>query len=857
MLSFYLFRIKRLSAPRVSVKQTNIIIAIPVIAFYIFLSIRPTPLLESLERIIYSTEMRLDLPGSTEENKIAIVDIDDKSIKQLGPWPWPRHLIAEMINILKSNGAKLIGLDLIFSQKEQNQGLNEIKQLYSSIIEQQKTSDKKPSYDWFLERLEKIEKNLDNDKKLSDVIKSCGNIVLPVVGEYGRYDTELVIPIASFLENNAMASTGIGKDFKTYTSVKELTTPFPELSKNSRGLGHINLSPNDAMRGQVHLPFINYRGHIIPSMPFRLALDYLNRYPEQTIILNRGIKLDDKTIPMTDKGIFVRFKGGRRSFPSYSFCDILKVKKVPAVFNGKIVLIGFTAQEGGVAVNTPVDPKMPRVEFTANIIDGFIGGRYLTRPKAMVYFEALLLAILCLFSSFFLPRLKFFPRTIITGAALFVLFLVSLIFFMSLDIWFKIVYISFSLLTLHFIFSIKELIISEKSIELTSKESIEMNRMLGLSLQSQGLLDLAFEKLRALPLDDAMKDVLYNLGLDFERKRMFNKAMSVYTHISHKGDGFRDLDIRIPRLKKLTKELPLGIHKGEKDEEILLSDDLTAKPTVGRYEILGKLGQGAMGVVYKARDPKINRLVAIKTLRFADDFEEKQIEEVKARFFKEAELAGTLSHPSIIAIHDLGEDYELSYMAMELLEGKDLDAFCTKETLLPLRKVLAIIAEAAMALDYAHSRGIVHRDIKPGNIMLLKNGKVKVTDFGIAKAVSSSMTKTGIILGTPNYMAPEQINGEQLDGRSDIFSLGVVFFQLLTGKLPFHSKTIAELFYQITQVKHPSPRAINPKVLKQCEQLIDKAMEKDPEKRFKRAGDFAKYLKILGEKIDMMIEKRK
>ncbi|OPX36709.1 MAG: hypothetical protein B1H13_14000 [Desulfobacteraceae bacterium 4484_190.3] len=247
---------------------------------------------------------------------------------------------------------------------------------------------------------------------------------------------------------------------------------------------------------------------------------------------------------------------------------------------------------------------------------------------------------------------------------------------------------------------------------------------------------------------------------------------------------------------------------------------MKTKPTVGRYEILDELGQGAM----------------IKTIRFSDEFEDDRISDVKDRFFKEAELAGKLSHPSIISIYDVGEDYELTYMAMELLNGKDLEHYCQKDTLLPLSKVLRIVSETAAALDYAHQQGVIHRDIKPANIMVLENGDIKVTDFGIAKAVSSSQTRTGIILGTPNYMSPEQINGRKIDGRSDIFSLGIVFFQLLTGELPFKGKTLTELFYQITQAKHPSPKEINPKVIRPCEQLIDRALAKDPADRFQNAG---------------------
>lgn len=842
---------------KITVSRTSLLITALITVFFVFLSFKSFYLFESLERVVYSIQMRLDLSGSVGENKIAIVNIDDKSLNQLGPWPWPRHLLAEMIQILTSNGAKLIGLDLVLSQREQNQGLNEVAKLYKTISERHRTDGDESAYGWILEELQETKKRLDNDRKLSQTIKESGNIILPVVGKFGQYDTELVIPFDSFIDTNSLKANNIGKELQRYISVNHLTTPFSELSKNSRGLGHINLPPDKVMAGQVHLPFINYRGHIIPSMPIRLALDYLNKYPDQVIVRRDGIQLDTQVIPTTDGEIFIKFKGGRKSFPYYSFVDILRVKKVPAVFDDKIVLIGFTAEEGGISVNTPVDPHMPRVELAANVIESFMNGRYLKRPRAMLYTEALLIVMLGFFSSFLLPRLSYFPRTAVLGAMLFTIFLTGLVFFIALNTWFKITYISLSLVTIYAVFSVIEIVIREKSLALSSKESIETNRMLGLSLQSQGLLDLAFEKFRKCPLDDAMKDVLYNLGLDFERKRMINKATSVYEYIMHEGDVFRDLDSRIPKLRKFAGELPLGKHGGKDGGKLVVSDDLETKPTVGRYEIIGELGQGAMGVVYKGRDPKINRLVAIKTIRFSDDFEEDQIREVKGRFFKEAELAGKLSHPSIISIYDVGEDYELTYMAMELLDGKDLDGFCQKDRLLPLRDVLDIVAKTAEALDYAHTQGVIHRDVKPGNIMLLKNGSVKVTDFGIAKAVSSSHTKTGIILGTPNYMSPEQINGREIDGRSDIFSLGVVFFQLLTGRLPFGGKTLTELFYQITQAQHPSPRQINPKVIKPCEQLIDKALAKDPDQRFQRAADFAKYLRLLGDRIDRLNAKKK
>jgi len=833
---------------RESDKQINFVyIGTLVAAAFIYLSFMNFPFFESLEKVIYEIQMRLDTPRNPGESKVAIVNIDDKSISKLGQWPWPRHIIAEMIRILKNNGAKLIGLDMVLTQKEQNPGIKEIKKLYGEILKREKISKLGEKDEWILAELKKIEKRLDDDRVLSQAVKDSGNIILPVVGEFGKYETELVIPPESFLSNSTLKKDKI--TVEQHTSVNQLITPFDELSKSSRGLGHINLSPNRIMMGQVHIPFINFRGLIIPSMPLRLALDYLNKHPEQVIVKGGGIKLEEEIIPTTSGEMFIKFKGGRRSFPYYSFVDILNVKKVPAVFDGKIVLIGFTAK-GGESVDTPVDPHMPRVEFMANVIEDLLKGRFLKRSSVMMYVEAVILLLLGLGSSFFQPHLSYLNRSAVTAGLIFLVFLTSATFFIAFDTWFKTVYIILSVVMIYGIIMGKDLLFIGRAD--FSKEAIEANRELGINLQSQGLLDLASERFRRCPLDDEMRDIVYNLGLDYERKRMINKAVSIYEYINTKDGGFRDLNERIPKLKKVISSLPLGGYQGRKEEKIVVSDDMEVKPTIGRYEILMELGKGAMGTVYKGRDPKINRLLAIKTIRFSDEFEENQLEEIKDRFFSEAELAGKLSHPGVVAIFDVGEDYDLTYMAMEFLDGEDLEKYCKKGSLLPIRKLLDVVAETAAALEYAHSNGVIHRDIKPANIMLLKNGRIKVTDFGIAKSMSSSKTRSGIILGTPNYMAPEQIMGRKIDARSDIFSLGVVFYQLLTGELPFKGDNLNSLFYHITQARHPPPSKINPRVIKPCEQIIDKVLAKNPDNRFQRARDLASYLEMLAKKIDAL-----
>jgi serine/threonine protein kinase len=199
----------------------------------------------------------------------------------------------------------------------------------------------------------------------------------------------------------------------------------------------------------------------------------------------------------------------------------------------------------------------------------------------------------------------------------------------------------------------------------------------------------------------------------------------------------------------------------------------TAVPdTLGRYQVVRELGRGAMGVVYLGKDPTIQRHVAIKTMRLDDIDNEDELKAFRDRFFREAESTGRLSHPNIVTVYDAGEQEGLAYIAMEYLEGTLLSCYCQKSTLLPAKQALQIVATVADALDYAHSQGVIHRDVKPPNIMILKQRLVKVMDFGIAKMASGSKTQTSMILGTPRYMSPEQATGKDVDGRSDVFSLG-------------------------------------------------------------------------------------
>jgi eukaryotic-like serine/threonine-protein kinase len=264
---------------------------------------------------------------------------------------------------------------------------------------------------------------------------------------------------------------------------------------------------------------------------------------------------------------------------------------------------------------------------------------------------------------------------------------------------------------------------------------------------------------------------------------------------------------------------------------------------LGRYRVLKELGRGAMGLVYLGKDPTIQRFVAIKTMRLDHIDNDDKVQDIKARFFREAESTGRLSHPNIVTIYDAGEEHDLGYIAMELIEGTPLKHWARKPNLMPVDQVLLTVATVADALDYAHQQGVVHRDIKPANIMLTNERVVKVMDFGIAKLASSSKTQTNMVLGTPTYMSPEQIAGKKVDGRSDIFSLGVVLFELLTGQPPFTADNLSALLFSIAHHPHPAIQTLRPDLPPMVQEMVDRALQKDLPHRYRRAEAFARELR--------------
>ena len=264
--------------------------------------------------------------------------------------------------------------------------------------------------------------------------------------------------------------------------------------------------------------------------------------------------------------------------------------------------------------------------------------------------------------------------------------------------------------------------------------------------------------------------------------------------------------------------------------------------TLGRYEILAELGQGAMGVVYKARDPMLDRVVAIKTVNLT--LPKDELAEYEARFYQEAKAAGGLSHRNIVTIYDIGRSERIAYMAMEFLEGDELRKLLQARDPIPLSRALDIGAQVAEGLQYAHERQIIHRDIKPANIMVLHDGLVKITDFGIARMRNNEVkTMTGMILGSPKYMSPEQVSGKRADTRSDIFSLGVVIYEMLTGTSPFVADNIHGVMYQTMNFNPPAPKTLNPDLPDVLNFIIAKALAKNLDDRYQKSNDLAHDLR--------------
>jgi serine/threonine-protein kinase len=778
--------------------------------------------------------------------RIAVIAIDDVSIANIGRWPWSRDVHAKLIEGLAGAQAKVVGYTVFFAEPQVDPGLPYIarlRELYGLL-----SPEGQEQLAEFGQVLDEAEVALNTDRKLAESIGKAGNVMLPALfrlGEpVGRPDREL----PDFMRRNAVQPGG---DLSIVpVSAASLDIPVLDgIGGNAAGVGHLN-SPPDVDGAIRNEPLVlGYFDQFYPALSLQVAARSLNLGPPDIkASLGERVSLGRLNIE-TDEALqmytyFYKDRDGKPPFPVDSFFDVYSGKIPFDKYRDKVVLIGTTAAGVANFFVTPVSPNMASVLVQAHTVSSILQEDFFVAPAwGRLVSLAALLAV-ALYVVLALPRLKAGMGAIATAAILAMLLAAHLVLMTQL-VWIPLMTAVVLLVLGHLTLTTKRFLVTERGKARSDLESAESNRMLGLAFQGQGQLDMAFDKFKKCPLDDQLMDNLYNLALDFERKRQFNKAQSVFEYLATHNPKFRDLGQRIARAKAMSETVILGGGGGRTNASTLvLGGDTVEKPMLGRYQVEKELGKGAMGVVYLGRDPKIGRVVAIKTMALSQEFEPDELEEVKTRFFREAETAGRLNHPNIVTIFDAGEEHDLAYIAMEFLRGKDLTGHAKAGNLLPLPTVMSVIARVADALDYAHRQNVVHRDIKPGNIMYdPENDSVKVTDFGIARITDSSKTKTGMVLGTPSFMSPEQLAGRKIDGQSDLFSLGVTLYQLCCGALPFQGDSMAQLMYKIANEPPIDPVTLNPALPECLIATIGRALAKQKEERYATGEQMAQALR--------------
>ncbi|MBT8130427.1 MAG: CHASE2 domain-containing protein [Gammaproteobacteria bacterium] len=870
-----------------------------------FLIFTGSDFMQGLERSAYDFSVRST--ERTPSDKIAVIAIDDESIAHIGRWPWPRDVHAHMHELLADADVRVIGQTVLFTEPQIDPGLqyistlktdfeasairaipenvDELDQVIESsrkLVKNQRDANGRAAIDRiesfltssplktqlndeiteYRQLLATAEEALDTDGKLARSMATAGNVVLAMTFSagtpLGRPDDALPAYVQqnSLPDENIIQEAGTNSDRSSPIAMVDALAPISAAGEVAAGIGALVsiLDVDGGIRAEPLL--VDYYGDYYPSMALLLAAKSLNlNLDDISARIGHSVSLGGLNIKTDGKSLMNTFyyssdNAEQSAFPVDSFHEVLNGKKPAAKYRDKIVLIGATAIGVGDSMVTPVDTSMPPVLIIAHSVSSILNEDFFVQPSWGLYATLAAFALVALHLMFILPRTGA-ALGFILSALLFIAFFISEYVLMTMQgMWIKLMLPNMLLLGGYLLLTTRRFLTTERGKARLDIESAESNRMLGLSLQGQGQLDMAFEKFRRLPMDNSALELLYNLALDYERKRQFNKAKSVYDYIKQHNARFRDIDERSDRARTLEQTVILGGGNTASSGTVMMDGHGVEKPMLGRYQVEREIGKGAMGSVYLGRDPKISRVVAIKTMALSQEFEADELNKVKQRFFREAETAGRLTHPGIVTIYDAGEEHDLAYIAMEFLKGTDLSRYISKDRLLPIEKVLEIIKRAAESLDYAHASNVVHRDIKPANMMWDPDtDSMKITDFGIARITDSSKTKTGMILGTPSYMSPEQLAGKKITGQSDLFSLGVMMYQLITGELPFQADSMATLMYRITNEEHTPPSSIKADVPRCISVIIGRALEKDTGKRYKTgmqmAEDIGKCQKII------------
>lgn len=801
---------------------------------------------QGMDRWVFDSLMAMRTAPLSE--RVAVVAIDEKSLAQLGAWPWSRRQFALLAERLQAQGALAVAPVFPLPGVETHPALPLVMRAEDLL-----NASAGPESGRALAALREAESLLDGDRALAQVLEAGSPVILPLMfslsGERGA-------PVPEFVRAGALGTPAPGLQVPVSHALSPVS---PVIFSHGQAFGHVQWLPDEDGRVRfVHLA-LALDDHLYPSLVLQLIRRLTpgggaGQLQEDGWQGAQGFRIPtDNTgrvaVPWQPAGSGV-FPPGR--YPRVSFVDALAGRGAPDGFRGKVVLVGVTVPGEGDWVPLGGGRALPLVDFVAEATGGLLAGAGVVPVAWARGWQSFCFLLVAGLLAFGFPRLS--PGHGV-AVALLASVLGGVVMALGVLVWGFWVPLASGVVTLLLGLGVGWVkSAAAVAAPLRDVDKNERRRRHALSLLAQGQLDRAHAGFLACERDDTLKDPLYQLVLAFERNRQFDEARQVLRELHQIDPEFRDVAARYQRSlpRQGTPEIPASAgadaprETGTREGDTAPIRDGVLPPghTLGRYVIDRQLGKGAMGIIYEGRDPKVGRTVAIKTLSLAKEFDRHELEDVKHRFFREAETAGRLIHPNIVTIYDAGEEGELAYIAMEFLKGQDLARFCQRHALLTPVQVVEIIAQVADALGYAHINRVVHRDIKPANIMFdTASGMVKVMDFGIARVTDSNRTKTGMVLGSPTYMSPEQLAGRRIDGRSDLYSLGVTLFQLLAGRPPFVGDTMAQLMYAIANAPAPDLRTLRPEVPASLAAVVDRALMKDLGERYQRAEDFARDLR--------------
>jgi eukaryotic-like serine/threonine-protein kinase len=823
--------------------------------------------LSPLQKLEFAIEDKVRSTKPLEPNRgaIAIVAIDTRSIETVGKWPWDHGRLSDLLVTICDYKPKAVMLDIALTERIQEYVHGHSSQLAQSIAE-------------------------------------CGNVIEPfdvVVGAQGnlsRQAPEYMLP----------SSTPPTADMSVELLPKAVAAFVPPgiFASRAKAVGFRYYKPDVDDNIRFANLMINYDDKIYFSTPLQLANAYLGYSTADLKLSSDGTPiLGGRKLPVDDQGrLMVNLPAESLAYPMFSAIDILTGDADRASVSGKAVVVAVTIPEVLETFETGTVGTIPAYNFYAATVQNLISYSAPSRLQLPLPADLLMIFAIALFGGLALPKMNLMYRLISLFIVGFVLVNINFVLFNALNVVMNVLYPLMTVLFFagaSFVVKVPE----AKPTKTAISKGIDLKKLLGdepIAVQHDGDQEISFDEIptRILRDEPPSPEVFQEtIRLDFEAMRMGGDLIPASEYAKHDKSSGRikaappspiepgpqglqepstrafipdllDVDMsNIPQLDEQPKAVQplsppvkpdqeMGVTPVEKTLDGVKFSQEGQPMLFGRYQVIEPLGMGAMGTVYKGKDPAIDRLVALKTIRLDSIADPSEINELKERLIREAKAAGNLSHPNIVTIYDFGLQGNLQYIAMEYIEGYTLESVLKRNLHLNYRIIASVVIQVCSALEYAHKIGIIHRDIKPANIMVMENFRVKVMDFGIAHFKSSSMTQTGIAMGTPNYISPEQLRGKEVTPSSDIFSLGVVLYELLTHTKPFTGDNISALVYKIINDDPPLPSKLDPKVPPLFDMVLKKALEKDPANRYRAAKDMAAALEdftvALGKKPAMV-----